>query len=299
MVLWSEMSTLTSIKEPTQEDTAAIEAKQEEIDVKYQEIDNCLCVVTGVITGVLETYEKSARDETIEKEIRDLEDSRTADKTQEEITAIEAEIQVKLEELYALPPEVIDNTIYWEGYYGKGGLCKRTSYNTIGGVHQSGGTPYRKNYAGVGYTYDPVRDAFYSPQPYESWTLNEESCLWECPVERPEGEYWWKEDTTEWVDYEYYSQPYNSVAPYPSWSWSTESGWTAPVEKVEGKDFWHEGEQMWLFNNVRPQPYPSWTIQDIETPSMSLCSDWVAPIEKPNDGKLYIWDEETLTWIEQ
>ena len=97
----------------------------------------------------------------------------------------------------------------------------------------------------------------------------------------------------------YLSQPYNSVAPYPSWSWSTESGWTAPVEKVEGRDFWHEGEQMWLFNNVRPQPYPSWTIQDIERPSMSLCSDWVAPIEKPNDGKLYIWDEETLTWIEQ
>ena len=299
MVLSSEMSTLTSIEEPTEEDTAAIEAKQVEIDAKYQEIDNCLCVVTGVITGVLETYEKSARDETIEKEIRDLEDSRTADKTQEEITAIEAEIQVKLEELHALPPEVIDNTVYWEGYYGKGGLCKRTSYNTIGGVHQNGGTPFRKNYAGVGYTYDPVRDAFYSPQPFESWTLNEESCLWECPVERPEGEYWWKEDTGEWVDYIYLSQPYNSVAPYPSWSWSTESGWTAPVEKVEGKDFWHEGEQMWLFNNVRPQPYPSWTIQDIETPSMSLCSDWVAPIEKPNDGKLYIWDEETLTWIEQ
>jgi len=298
-VLSSEMSTLTSIEEPTEEDTAAIEAKQVEIDAKQQEIDNCLCVVTGVITGVLETYEKSARDETIEKKIRDLVDSRTADKTQEEITAIEAEIQVKLEELHALPPEIVDNTVYWEGYYGKGGLCRRTSYNTIGGVHQSGGTPFRKNYAGTGYTYDPVRDAFYSPQPFESWTLNEESCLWECPVERPEGEYWWKEDTGEWVDYIYLSQPYNSVAPYPSWSWSTESGWTAPVEKVEGKDFWHEGEQMWLFNNVRPQPYPSWTIQDIETPSMSLCSDWVAPIEKPNDGKLYIWDEETLTWIEQ
>ena len=296
-VLWSEMNTLTSIEEPTEEDTAAIEAKQEEIDAKYQEIDNCLCVVTGVITGVLETYEKSARDETLEQEIRDLEDSRTADKTQEEITAIEAEIEVKIEELHALPPEVIDNTVYWEGYYGKGVLCKRTSYNTTGGVHQNGGTPFRKNYAGVGYTYDPVRDAFYAPQPFESWTLNEESCLWECPVERPEGEYWWKEDTTEWVDYLYLSQPYNSEAPYPSWSWSTETGWTAPVEKVEGKDFWHEKEQMWLFNNVRPQPYPSWTIQDIETPSMSLCSDWVAPIEKPNDGKLYIWDEETLTWI--
>jgi hypothetical protein len=300
-VLWSEMNTLTSIEEPTEEDTAAIEAKQIEIDAKYQEIDNCLCVVTGVITGVLETYEKSARDETLEQEIRDLEDSRTADKTQEEITAIEAEIQVKIEELHALPPEVIDNTVYWEGYYGKGGLCKRTSYNTHGGVHQNGGTPFRKNYAGTGYTYDPVRDAFYAPQPFESWTLNEESCLWECPVERPEGEYWWKEDTTEWVDYIYLSQPYNSVAPYPSWSWSTETGWTAPVEKVEGKNYWSEENQMWLLNPVGPQPYPSWTIQDIEpeVESQHLKSGWVAPTPKPNDENSYIWDEETLTWIEQ
>ena len=299
MALSNEMSSLTSVEE---QDTAAIEAKQEEIDAKYQEIDNCLCVVTGVITGVLETYEKSARDETLEQEIRDLEDSRTADKTQEEITAIEAEIQVKLEELHALPPEVIDNTVYWEGYYGKGGLCRRTSYNTIGGVHQNGGTPFRKNYAGTGMTYDPVRNAFYGPQPFESWTLNEESCLWECPVERPEGEdWWWKEDTTEWVDYIYLSQPYNSVAPYPSWSWSTETGWTAPVEKVEGRDYWSEENQMWLLNPVKPQPYPSWTIQDIEpeVESQHLKSGWVAPTPKPNDENSYIWDEETLTWIEQ
>jgi len=304
-VLYTEMGTLTSIEEPTEEDTAAIEAKQAEIDAKYQEIDNALCVVTGVITGVLETYEKSARDETIEQEIRGLEDSRTADKTKEEITAIEAEIQVKLEELHALPPEVIDNTVYWEGYYGKGGLCKRTSYNTIGGVHQNGGTPFRKNYAGVGYTYDPVRDAFYAPQPFESWTLNEESCLWECPVERPEGEdWWWKEDTTEWVDYIYLSQPYNSVAPYPSWSWSTETGWTAPVEKVEGKDFWCEQAQEWtttLLDSIKP--YPSWIIVDKDkSPGVfqdgtSIYSDWAAPVEKPKDGNSYLWDEETQTWI--
>ncbi len=246
--LWSEMGNLTSIEEPTEEDTAAIETKQAEIDAKQQEIDNCLCVVTGVITGVLETYEKSVRDETIEQEIKDLEDSRTADKTKEEITAIEAEIQVKLEELHALPPEVIDNTVYWEGYYGKGGLCKRTSYNTIGGVHQNGGTPFRKNYAGVGYTYDPVRDAFYAPQPFESWTLNEESCIWECPVERPEGEYWWKEDTTEWVDYQYYSQPLYSIQPYPSWTWNINTGvWDSPVEyPQDGKEYyWIDEDQYW------------------------------------------------------
>ena len=303
MVLSNEMGTLTSAEE---QDTAAIEAKQVEIDAKYQEIDNCLCVVTGVITGVLETYEKSVRDETIEQEIKDLEDSRTADKTQEEITAIEAEIQVKIEELHALPPEVIDNTVYWEGYYGKGGLCKRTSYNTIGGVHSNGGTPFRKNYAGVGYTYDPVRDAFYSPQPFESWTLNEESCLWECPVERPEGEYWWKEDTTEWVDYIYLSQPYNSVAPYPSWSWSTETGWTAPVEKVEGKDFWCEQAQEWTTTRMPSlKPYPSWIVVDKDiSPEVfkdgtSIYSDWAAPVDKPNDGKSYLWDEETVNWIEE
>lgn len=252
-VLWSEMGTLTSIEEPTAEDTAAIETKQAEIDSKQEEIDNSLCVVTGVITGVLETYEKSASDETIEQEIRDLEDSRTADKTQEEITAIEAEIQVKLEELHALPPEVIDNTIYWEGYYGKGQLCKRTSYNTIGGVHQNGGTPFRKNYAGVGYTYDPVRDAFYAPQPYESWTLNEESCLWECPVERPEGEYWWKEDTTEWVDYEYHSQPLYSIQPYPSWAWNVNTGgWDSPVEyPQDGEDYiWIEETKNWALKYI-------------------------------------------------
>ena len=252
-VLWSEMGTLTSIEEPTEEDTAAIEAKQQEIDAKQQEIDNQLCVVTGVITGVLETYEKSARDETIEQEIKDLEESRTG-KSKEEVASIDAEVQVKLEELHVLPPEVIDNTVYWEGYYGKGGLCKRTSYNTVGGVHQNGGTPFRKNYAGVGYTYDPVRDAFYSPQPFESWSLNEESCLWECPVEKPEGEYWWKEDTTEWVDYEYFSEPYSYEYIYPSWIWNTSTGvYEPPIAEPDIEDknsyIWSEENGAWMLWN--------------------------------------------------
>ena len=117
-VLYTEMGNLTSAEEP---DTDAIEAKEIEIDAKYQEIDNSLCVVTGVITGVLETYEKSARDETLEEELKDLEDSRNG-KTIEEVIAIEAEIQAKLDEIHALPPDVIDNTVYWEGYYGKGKL---------------------------------------------------------------------------------------------------------------------------------------------------------------------------------
>ena len=131
-VLWSEMSNLNSIEEPTEEDTAAIETNQAAIDAKQQEIDNALCVVTGVITGVLETYEVAASDETIEQEIKDLEASRVnedgTNKTTEEVAAIEAEMQAKLDELHALPPTQVDNTIYWEGYYG-GKLCKRTSYN--------------------------------------------------------------------------------------------------------------------------------------------------------------------------
>ena len=77
---------------------------------------------------------------------------------------------------------------------------KQTSYNTIGGVHKLGGTPFRKNYAGVGYTYDEVKDAFIEPQPYPSWTLNEDTCQWEAPVAFPNDgkSYNWNESTTSW-----------------------------------------------------------------------------------------------------
>ena len=77
---------------------------------------------------------------------------------------------------------------------------KQTSYNTRGGVHKLGGTPFRKNYAGVGYTYDEVKDAFIEPQPYPSWTLNEDTCQWEAPVAFPNDgkSYNWNESTTSW-----------------------------------------------------------------------------------------------------
>ena len=91
----------------------------------------------------------------------------------------------------------------WEAHYGqfRGQLCKRTSYNTYGGVHKEGGTPYRKNYAGIGYSYDPQRDAFIPPKPFNSWVLNESSCLWDPPTPMPtDGNmYRWDEDTTSWV----------------------------------------------------------------------------------------------------
>ena len=81
------------------------------------------------------------------------------------------------------------------------GQWLQTSYNTYGGVHANGGTPLRKNYAGIGFTYDPVKDAFIPPQPYASWTLNETTCLWEAPVAYPDDglTYSWDEPTTSWV----------------------------------------------------------------------------------------------------
>ena len=83
-----------------------------------------------------------------------------------------------------------------------GDTYRQTSYNTRGGVHTLGGTPFRKNYAGIGYTYDSVRDAFIPPQPYASWTLNEDTCLWDAPVAYPDDgkRYTWDEATTNWVE---------------------------------------------------------------------------------------------------
>lgn len=96
-----------------------------------------------------------------------------------------------------------------------GDVYKQTSYNTRGGVHyQADGTPsadqskaFRKNYAGLGYTYDAGRDAFIPPKPYNSWVLNETTCLWDAPVAYPTDigtpespkRYTWDEDTTSWV----------------------------------------------------------------------------------------------------
>ena len=77
----------------------------------------------------------------------------------------------------------------------------QTSYNTRGGVHTLGGTPLRKNYAGIGFTYDAIRDAFIPPKPFPSWVLNEDTCLWDAPVAYPtDGKnYVWDEATTAWV----------------------------------------------------------------------------------------------------
>jgi hypothetical protein len=80
------------------------------------------------------------------------------------------------------------------------GKWVQTSYNTHGGEHRLGGTPLRKNYAGIGHVYDKLKDAFYAPQPYPSWTLNEETCLWKAPIEKPDdgNVYDWNEETQTW-----------------------------------------------------------------------------------------------------
>jgi hypothetical protein len=89
--------------------------------------------------------------------------------------------------------DVIDSGIFGEGWI-------QTSYNTNGGVHPND-TPLRKNFAGIGHTYDSVRDAFIEDQPYLSWTLNEESCKWVPPMPMPlDGNmYFWDEESTQWV----------------------------------------------------------------------------------------------------
>jgi hypothetical protein len=80
----------------------------------------------------------------------------------------------------------------------------QTSYNTHGGQHTLGGTPLRKNYAGIGYTYDKTLDAFIPPKPYASWILDKETCLWNAPIAYPDDNksYRWNEDTLSWDEVE-------------------------------------------------------------------------------------------------
>ena len=82
-----------------------------------------------------------------------------------------------------------------------GGRWVQTSYNTMGGTHLKGGTPFRKNYAGEGYYFDEERDAFIAPRPAPSWVLNEETCIWEPPVPYPMDKryYNWSEEKMTWI----------------------------------------------------------------------------------------------------
>ena len=96
---------------------------------------------------------------------------------------------------------VIEQDVLDTGLFGDPALFVQTSYNTRGGQHPEG-RPLRKNFAGVGYTYDPVLDAFYAPEPYPSWALDMETCLWVAPVACPDDgeQYAWDEETLSWVE---------------------------------------------------------------------------------------------------
>lgn len=112
--------------------------------------------------------------------------------------------------------EVVSNDIatteqaginFLNNLYGTNDVWKQTSYNTRGGIHKLDGTPFRKNYAGIDWKYDQTRDAFIPPQPYSSWTLNENTCLWEAPIVKPQltqeeidnsNYYRWNEDNKTW-----------------------------------------------------------------------------------------------------
>ena len=108
--------------------------------------------------------------------------------------------------------DLADGVTDWEIYYAPDGyIVKRTSYNTYGGVHYDAETgepsadqskAFRFNYAGIGYTYDEERDAFIPPKPFESWILDEDTCLWEAPIPYPAdgGEYVWDEGAGDWVE---------------------------------------------------------------------------------------------------
>jgi hypothetical protein len=97
---------------------------------------------------------------------------------------------------------VIEQDVVDTGLFGNPASWIQTSYNTSGGIHTLGGTPLRKNYAGIGYTYDSTRDAFIPPKPYNSWVLNETTCLYEAPTPMPtDGKiYNWDEETTSWIE---------------------------------------------------------------------------------------------------
>jgi hypothetical protein len=93
----------------------------------------------------------------------------------------------------------------WETYYAnvRGKVCKRTSYNTINNSHVLGGTPFRGNYAGIGYLYDETNDVFIPPKPYPSWILDTNIWNWKAPTDIPtDGLYEWNEEKKEWIKIE-------------------------------------------------------------------------------------------------
>jgi hypothetical protein len=122
---------------------------------------------------------------------------------------------------------VIDQETLNTGHWGDPASWIQTSYNTQRGIHTQGGTPLRKNYAGIGYSYDAGLDAFIPPKPYASWVLDENTCTWSAPVTEPTEEgkrYVWRESDTSWV--EYINRPDDNK----NYTWNLETGSWVEVE---------------------------------------------------------------------
>jgi hypothetical protein len=281
---------LVQMEELANQDTEDLTAEIAELE---RSIANTPYVVTKVITGVSEVKYTPRYASAQNGQIFDLERSKEGIEDVVVVQAIDDQIQALIEEIQNIPQVEVDNTLYWEGWYrhqARVQAVRRMSYNTQGGMHKLGGTPFRKNYAGVGYMYDPVRDAFYAPQPYPSWILNEDTCYWEAPTPCPEGMDWhWNEETLEWID-----KPGNKQ--FSNWIYDEDiQNWIPPVlQPNDGCIYiWNQETTEWDFMSST-SPYSSW-IWNTET------KVWEAPTPKPDSDSpitQYTWNEETLTWEE-
>ena len=117
------------------------------------------------------------------------------------VTTVESVVNEVLKDSNGIEQENIGIEFLKTLYNEPNAIWKQTSYNTNGGVHSLGGTPFRKNHAGIGYTYDSQRDAFIPTKTFNSWLLNETTCLWEAPVARPDdnNKYKWNEEILNWI----------------------------------------------------------------------------------------------------
>jgi hypothetical protein len=119
------------------------------------------------------------------------------------VTTVESVVNEVLKDSNGIEQESIGVQFLKTLYNEPNAIWKQTSYNTNGGVHSLGGTPFRKNHAGIGYTYDSQKDAFISPKPFNSWILNESTCQWQAPVAYPvdsniNNRYKWNEEILNW-----------------------------------------------------------------------------------------------------
>jgi hypothetical protein len=120
------------------------------------------------------------------------------------VERVESVVNEVLKDSNGIEQEVIGIQFLKNLYNEVNSVWKQTSYNTRGGIHLLGGIPFRKNHAGIGHTYDEVRDAFIPPKPYNSWILNEQTCNWEVPIPKPTKQleenqyYFWNESIINW-----------------------------------------------------------------------------------------------------